>query len=134
MTSGFGDALRRLRVQAGLTQEELAERSGVSVRTIRGLETGRGSNPRMTTMQELAKALPLRPMEREELLGAAAHRNPDGDEQHKSATEEPAPEEPGSQEPGSEEPGSQQPRPAQSASGQPTSCARTPPDHLTTRQ
>lgn len=124
MTSGFGDVLRRLRVQAGLTQEELAERSGVSVRTIRGLETGRRPNPRMTTMQELAKALPLRPMEREELLGAAVHRNPDGDEQHESATEEPGPEEPGSGEPQS----------AQSASGQSTSCARTPPDHLASRQ
>ncbi|MFD8217255.1 helix-turn-helix transcriptional regulator [Streptomyces sp. NPDC059697] len=69
--------LRRLRVQTGLTQEELAERSGVSVRTIRGLETGSRSNPRMTTVRELAKALPLRPVEREELLGAAVRRNPD---------------------------------------------------------
>ncbi|MER5360069.1 helix-turn-helix domain-containing protein [Streptomyces sp. NPDC002785] len=116
MASEFGDVLRRLRVRAKLTQEELAERSGVSVRTIRGLETGRRSNPRMTTVQELAKALPLRPSEREELLGAAVHRNPDGDEQDESDTEEP----------GSEEPG-----PARSASGRPTSAAHDAPADTT---
>ncbi|MFF2512657.1 helix-turn-helix domain-containing protein [Streptomyces sp. NPDC058086] len=126
MTSGFGDVLRRLRVQTGLTQEELAERSGVSVRTIRGLETGRRSNPRMTTVRELAKALPLRPVEREELLGAAVRRNPDGGGQDEAATEEPGPEDPESEEPGSEEPGS-----ASSASGQPTSAAHDAPSDAT---
>lgn len=136
MASGFGDVLRRLRVQAGLTQEELAERSGVSVRTIRGLETGTRSNPRMTTVQELAKALPLRPREREELLGAAVRRNPDGDQQDESATKEPSPEESGSEERGSEEPGSEEPgsgRPgsAQSVSGQPTSAAHDAPADAT---
>ncbi|MFJ9034375.1 NACHT domain-containing protein [Streptomyces sp. NPDC102274] len=105
MASEFGDVLRRLRVQAELTQEELAERSGVSVRTIRGLETGRRSNPRMTTVRELAKGLPLRPREREELLGAAVHRNPDGDEQDES-------DEPGSEEPGAAPPASGHPTPA----------------------
>ncbi|MFF8023209.1 helix-turn-helix domain-containing protein [Streptomyces sp. NPDC007896] len=136
MTSGFGDVLRRLRVQARLTQEELAERSGVSVRTIRGLETGRRSNPRMTTVRELATALPLRPVEREELLGAAVRRNPDGGRQDESATEEPGPEdpeseEPGSEELGSEEPGSEEPGSASSASGQPTSAAHDTPSDAT---
>ncbi|MFF9478633.1 helix-turn-helix domain-containing protein [Streptomyces sp. NPDC014733] len=71
MAGAFGEVLRRLRSRAGLTQEELAERSGVSTRTIRGLETGSRVNPRMTTVQELARALPLAPDERGELLRAA---------------------------------------------------------------
>ena len=54
MAGEFGEVLRRLRTAAGLTQEELAERSEVSVRTIRGLETGKRTNPRMTTVQRLA--------------------------------------------------------------------------------
>jgi len=40
-------AVRRFRLRAGLTQEELAERSGVSTRTIRGLETGDRRNPQL---------------------------------------------------------------------------------------
>ncbi|MEU3710938.1 helix-turn-helix domain-containing protein [Streptomyces catenulae] len=84
MAGAFGEVLRRLRSRTGLTQEELAERSGVSVRTIRGLETGSRVNPRMTTVQELARALPLAPDERGELLRAAlggeARRGLDGAE------------------------------------------------------
>ncbi|QTE03063.1 helix-turn-helix domain-containing protein [Streptomyces cyanogenus] len=71
MASGFGTVLRRLREKAGLTQDELERRSGISVSTIRGLETGKRSNPRMTTVQQLADALALRSEDREELLGAA---------------------------------------------------------------
>ncbi|MFD9811701.1 helix-turn-helix domain-containing protein [Streptomyces sp. NPDC059080] len=71
MAGAFGEVLRRLRSRTGLTQEELAERSGVSARTIRGLETGSRANPRMTTVQELARALPLGPDERAELQRAA---------------------------------------------------------------
>ncbi|MEU0028938.1 helix-turn-helix domain-containing protein [Streptomyces sp. NPDC006335] len=40
----------------GWTQEELAERSGVSVRTIRNLETGANTNPRRTSVELLLKA------------------------------------------------------------------------------
>jgi predicted ATPase/transcriptional regulator with XRE-family HTH domain len=40
----------------GWTQEELAERSGVSVRTIRNLETGANTNPRRTSIELLLKA------------------------------------------------------------------------------
>jgi tetratricopeptide (TPR) repeat protein/transcriptional regulator with XRE-family HTH domain len=45
-------------VDARLTQEELAERSGLSVRTIRNLEAGRGS-PRAWSLRALAEALGL---------------------------------------------------------------------------
>ncbi|MFF4715056.1 helix-turn-helix domain-containing protein [Streptomyces eurythermus] len=71
MAGDFGAVLRRLREKAGLTQDELERRSGVSVSTIRGLETGKRSNPRMTTVQQLADALALRSEDHEELLGSA---------------------------------------------------------------
>ena len=66
---GFGPLLRRFRTRAGLTQEALAERSGLSVRTIRGLETGERGDPRMGTVDALAAALGLTAAERAELLG-----------------------------------------------------------------
>jgi transcriptional regulator with XRE-family HTH domain len=47
-------ALRRLR---GWTQEELAEHSGLSVRTIRNIELGRIQNPRRSSVEQLVKAL-----------------------------------------------------------------------------
>jgi tetratricopeptide (TPR) repeat protein/transcriptional regulator with XRE-family HTH domain len=61
--------LKRFRLRAGLTQEVLADRSGVSVRTIRGLETGTRDNPRRTSLRQLADALGLAPHEREQLAG-----------------------------------------------------------------
>ncbi|MFF3367123.1 helix-turn-helix transcriptional regulator [Streptomyces misionensis] len=71
MAGEFGAVLRRLRENAGLTQDELERRASVSVSTIRGLETGKRGNPRMTTVRQLADALALRREEREELLRAA---------------------------------------------------------------
>ena len=46
----FGSLLKQHRRDAWLTQEELAERSGLSVRTIRGLERGEGHSPRPDTV------------------------------------------------------------------------------------
>ncbi|MCH0566457.1 helix-turn-helix domain-containing protein [Streptomyces sp. MUM 2J] len=57
MADPLGVLLRRLRRQAGLTQEEAAERSGVSVRTIRRLETGTSADHRVGTVNLLADAL-----------------------------------------------------------------------------
>lgn len=68
MTSRFSELLRHSRRQAGLTQEELAERSGVSDRTIRGLESGDRANPRVGTVRLLAQALRLTPEQSTELL------------------------------------------------------------------
>lgn len=76
MTSQFGALLRQLRLRADLTQEGLAERSALGVRTIRGLETGERADPRMGTVRRLADALRLDPGERAELLGAAGHAGP----------------------------------------------------------
>jgi pimeloyl-ACP methyl ester carboxylesterase/class 3 adenylate cyclase/transcriptional regulator with XRE-family HTH domain len=55
----FGAVLRGFRWRARLTQEELAERAGVSVRTIRSLESDRSSRPRFSSVRALAEALDL---------------------------------------------------------------------------
>jgi tetratricopeptide (TPR) repeat protein/transcriptional regulator with XRE-family HTH domain len=55
----FGDLLRRHRVAAGLTQEELAERAGLSVRAVSDLERGIKSRPHRDTVRLLAEALRL---------------------------------------------------------------------------
>jgi transcriptional regulator with XRE-family HTH domain len=53
------EMLRDLRRQYGLTQEHLANMAGLHVRTIRGLESGRITKPRRTSMDLLAQALGL---------------------------------------------------------------------------
>jgi tetratricopeptide (TPR) repeat protein/transcriptional regulator with XRE-family HTH domain len=55
--STFGAQLRDDRIAAGLTQEQLAERSALSVRAIGDLERGRTGQPRMSTLRQLAEAL-----------------------------------------------------------------------------
>ena len=60
----FAEALRRYRVEAGLTQEQLAERAGVSARCLGDLERGGPHVPRRTTMRQLADALGLPASER----------------------------------------------------------------------
>jgi predicted ATPase/DNA-binding Xre family transcriptional regulator len=49
--------LLRLRLQRGLTQEELSERSGISVRTIRNLERGQIARPRRSSVDMLLAVL-----------------------------------------------------------------------------
>src|SRR5215217_2576473 len=56
---GFGDLLRKLRNAAGLTQEDLAERAGLSSDTISLLERREHRRPHRYTMQSLAEALGL---------------------------------------------------------------------------
>lgn len=78
MTSGaegdrqalFGELLRRHRAAAGLTQEELAERAGLSVRGLRYLERGL-HRPYRDTVQRLLEVLAL-PPEDNRLLAQAA--------------------------------------------------------------
>jgi transcriptional regulator with XRE-family HTH domain/tetratricopeptide (TPR) repeat protein len=67
----LADVLRRLRSQAGLTQEDLSERSGVSARTIRGIETGKRRNPQLASVRRLAEALGLPAEQRQQLLSVA---------------------------------------------------------------
>jgi transcriptional regulator with XRE-family HTH domain/tetratricopeptide (TPR) repeat protein len=54
---GFGAAVRSFRESTGQTQEELAERSSVSVRTIRDLEAGRITSPRPSTLRQIASVI-----------------------------------------------------------------------------
>ncbi len=56
----FGQLLRRCRRASGLSQEELGERAGVSVRAICDLERGRRIRPYRRTVSSLAAALGLR--------------------------------------------------------------------------
>ena len=56
---GFGGLLRRLRADAGLTQEELAEAAGLSPRSISDLERGVNLTARKDTARLLADALGL---------------------------------------------------------------------------
>jgi transcriptional regulator with XRE-family HTH domain len=61
--SSFGDVLKRYRQAAGLTQEALAERAGVSAKAISALESGARRRPHRDTVRLLAEALGLRPEE-----------------------------------------------------------------------
>jgi tetratricopeptide (TPR) repeat protein/transcriptional regulator with XRE-family HTH domain len=71
----FGTLLRRYRIAAGLTQEELAERAGLSGRTIGDMERGVVHAPRKDTVALLAAALALDPQNRAAFAEAA--RRPD---------------------------------------------------------
>lgn len=59
----FGDLLRDFRERAGLTQEQLAERAGLSSDAIGLLERGARRRPQRHTLRTLARALELSPQE-----------------------------------------------------------------------
>src|SRR5438105_3002065 len=67
----FGTLLRRHRVAAGLTQEELAERAGISRRSLGDMERGAAHTPRKDTVALLAEALVLSPRDRSTFAEAA---------------------------------------------------------------
>jgi predicted ATPase/DNA-binding XRE family transcriptional regulator len=71
----FGARLRRLREAAGLTQEALAQRAGLSTNAISALERGERRHPYPHTVRTLADALDLSKDEREDLIGAAPKRS-----------------------------------------------------------
>src|SRR5438477_1099804 len=72
-SSAFGPLLRRYRLAAGLTQEELAERARVSARSIGDIERGVSRAPRKDTVALLAEALGLAVHERPAFEAAARH-------------------------------------------------------------
>jgi predicted ATPase/transcriptional regulator with XRE-family HTH domain len=76
----FGELLRQRRLAAGLTQEGLAERAGVSAKAVSDLERDPGRTPRLDTIGLLADALDLDPGERADLLAAARPPSRDGAE------------------------------------------------------
>ncbi|HST68158.1 MAG TPA: helix-turn-helix transcriptional regulator [Solirubrobacterales bacterium] len=54
--AALGEAIRRLRLERGLSQEHLAERAGTDLTQIGGIERG-VRNPSYTTLVRLAAAL-----------------------------------------------------------------------------
>jgi transcriptional regulator with XRE-family HTH domain len=70
-SASFGALLRAHRERALLSQEQLAERAGLSARTIRELEAGRVRRPRGTSVQLLAQALRLQGGLRQAFAAAA---------------------------------------------------------------
>src|SRR5437868_4971762 len=70
----FAMLLRQYRREAGLTQEELAERAGLSARGVSDLERGLKRTPHPFTVQQLANALQLSPEERATLENAVSQR------------------------------------------------------------
>jgi predicted ATPase/DNA-binding XRE family transcriptional regulator len=69
--SSFAVMLKQLRTAHGMTQEELADRSGASVRSISDLERGISRFPRKDTVQLLADALQLSSDESAQLFALA---------------------------------------------------------------
>ena len=67
----FGAFLRRYRIRAELSQENLAERARIGVATVSTLERGTRQAPHRDTVMRLAEALVLSTDERSELLAAA---------------------------------------------------------------
>lgn len=68
--ASFGDLLRHFRLAVGLSQEELAERAGLSARGISDLERGARHAPRPETVRLLAAALDLAAPDRERLIAS----------------------------------------------------------------
>jgi transcriptional regulator with XRE-family HTH domain len=58
-----GDRLKRARRRAILTQEQLADKSGVGVTTINRIEKGHVEDPHFSTLRKLAQALEVDPAE-----------------------------------------------------------------------
>jgi transcriptional regulator with XRE-family HTH domain len=58
----IGDRLKTLRVRRALTQQELADRAGVSSNALNRIELNK-AEPHMSTLRKLAKALDIDPSE-----------------------------------------------------------------------
>ena len=75
----FGAHVRVHRQRLGMTQEELAARTGVSVRSIRNLEAGRTGRPRPATVRLLADAFELAGADRDRFCQSALEDAEDTD-------------------------------------------------------
>lgn len=71
VAEALGEVLRSLRSAALLSQEALAERSGLSTRTVSDIETGSARTPRLITVMLLAEAMGLSSEDRQRLQNAA---------------------------------------------------------------
>lgn len=70
----LGTLLATFRERAGFTQEELAERAGLSAHAVSALERGTRTRPYPHTVRSLADALDLSETERGELIAAVPRR------------------------------------------------------------
>lgn len=70
-TTAFGDFLRFYRLRIPMTQEDLAERTGISVRSISDMERGRVRSPQRRTAELLVDGLGLTGAEAEDFAGLA---------------------------------------------------------------
>ena len=59
ITQDFSRTLKRLRTEKNLTQEELAQRSGLDYKYFQKLEGQSPSSPTLSTMNKLARGLGL---------------------------------------------------------------------------
>ena len=60
MASDIGENIRSLRKERNLTQQELADKAGINVQTVRSYESGK-YKPKREAIQNLAKALHVSP-------------------------------------------------------------------------
>ncbi|CAN5725114.1 BTAD domain-containing putative transcriptional regulator [soil metagenome] len=67
----LGTLIRRFRLAGGLSQEQLAERSGLSARAVSDLERGQRAHTRPETLRMLAEGMALGNEDRQALLQAA---------------------------------------------------------------
>src|SRR5437588_8790897 len=72
----FGDLVRGHRRRSGLSQEELAERAGISVRGLRKIESNQIDTPRPATVRLLADAFALTGDDRSRFTASAATDGP----------------------------------------------------------
>jgi predicted ATPase/DNA-binding XRE family transcriptional regulator len=72
--ASFATRLRHFREAAGLSQEELAERAGLSSHAISALERGQRSRPHPHTIRALTNALNLDEIERSRLIASVPMR------------------------------------------------------------
>ncbi len=78
-TTAFGDFLRFYRLRVPLTQEELADRTGISVRSISDMERGRVRTPQRRTADLLVEGLGLAGKEAADFAGLARSRRQPAD-------------------------------------------------------
>jgi predicted ATPase/DNA-binding XRE family transcriptional regulator len=87
----FAALLRRHRVAAGLSQEALAERAGISLRGLSDLERGPSRAPRLHTLGRLADALGLEADGRRALAEASGYAPVEGPTTAAAPARRPAP-------------------------------------------
>jgi predicted ATPase/DNA-binding XRE family transcriptional regulator len=87
----FGDLLRRHRATAGVTQEDLANRTGLTPQAIGLLERGKRRHPHAYTVQKLAEALELDGRDLSEFEAVARRSTTPRSREHTSAYRVPTP-------------------------------------------